>query len=160
MGGLPETPCGYGSLIHQTTKQRIWIPQLIKVHGIVSVADIGAGDLNWINRMPFPLGTEYTAYDLVPRQPLVRKFDILEDDCPQVDLLMVLWVLNHFPEDMMKVAIDRIMASGSKFLLMTWDSRLPACLDLPFIDEIKLRKEAHSKHRNPHKGLFMRLHRC
>ena len=158
-GGLPETPCGFGSKIRQTAKQREWIPQIIKLHGIITVADIGAGDLNWINQMTLPLGTEYSAYDLVPRQPSVKQFNVLEDDCPKADLLMVLWVINHFPVDMMKIAIDNVLSSGSKYLLMTYDSRLPDFMDLPFIDEIKLRAAAGKDHPDPHNGLFMRLHK-
>jgi hypothetical protein len=47
-GGLPETPCGYGSTLEATKAQRDWIPQVIRRHGITSIVDVGAGDLNWI----------------------------------------------------------------------------------------------------------------
>jgi len=158
VGGLPETPCGYGSKLSQTRQQREWIPGLINMYGIRTIADIGAGDLNWIRQMEFPEGVEYTAYDLIPRHESVKPFNLLEDECPQVDMLMCLWVLNHFPEPMMKVGFDRLMNSGSKWLLMTWDCRLPEFLNVPYSEQILLRGAQH--HTNPHNGLFMRLVRC
>ena len=67
-GGLPETPCGFGSRLSETKAQRQWIPEIIGKYGIKTIADIGAGDLNWITHMNMG-GVEYAAYDLVPRKP-------------------------------------------------------------------------------------------
>ncbi len=71
-GGLPETPCGSGSLLKNTEAQRIWIPAIFKKYNIRTVADIGAGDLNWISQMDTS-GIAYQAYDLVPRHPFRRR---------------------------------------------------------------------------------------
>lgn len=117
-GGLPETPCGSGSMLKNTAAQRKWIPEVIKKYGIKSIADIGAGDLNWIKQTD--LGdVEYTAYDLVPRDPSVKPFDLIKEVPPKVDLIMCLWVLNHFPYKHCQQAIENLKASGAKYLMMT-----------------------------------------
>lgn len=139
-GGLPETPCGFGSKLRTTKVQRAWIPAIVKQYGIKSIADIGAGDLNWSSRTVF--GCKYTAYDLIPRKPDVIKLDILTDKLPGADCLMVLWVINHFPPDMQKLAIDRLLSSGSRYLMMTWDNRMQPYTDIKPIETEVLR---HSK---------------
>lgn len=117
-GGLPETPCGYGSKLSATKKQREWIPTILEKYDIQSIADIGAGDLNWIKHVE--LGDiEYQAYDLVPRLPEVRTFDLIQQIPPKVDLIMCLWVLNHMPFDHCRQALKNIKKSGAKYLMMT-----------------------------------------
>ncbi len=117
-GGLPETPCGNGSKLSQTVEQRKWIPQLLEKYQIRSIADVGAGDLNWISHIDLS-GIAYLPLDLVPRHPSVKTFDIIQEVAPQVDMLMCLWVLNHFPADHCVQAIDNLVNSGSKYLLVT-----------------------------------------
>jgi len=117
-GGLPETPCGYGSKLSATKKQRDWMPEIFEKYNIKSIADIGAGDLNWIKHID--LGDiEYQAFDLVPRHPEVRSFDLLKKVPPKVDLIICLWVLNHMPYDHCKQAIKNLKKSGAKYLMMT-----------------------------------------
>ena len=117
-GGLPETPCGFGSKLKSTEKQRKWMPEIFVKYNIQSIADIGAGDLNWIKHID--LGDiEYHAYDLVPRHPEVRYFDLLKSTPPKVDLIICLWVLNHMPVEHCRQAIENLKASGSKYLMMT-----------------------------------------
>ena len=117
-GGLPETECGYGSKLKSTEKQREWIPTILEKYNIKSIADIGAGDLNWIKHID--LGDiEYQAYDLVPRHPEVRSFDIVQKKAPKVDLIICFWVLNHMPINQCKQAIKNIKKSGAKYLMMT-----------------------------------------
>lgn len=141
--GLPETPCGFGSRLNNTKKQRLWIPAMIKKYGITSIADIGAGDLNWIKHMP--LECDYYPYDLIPRHPDVEELDLLHDDLPTVDCIMVLWVLNHFPPAQQCHAIERLKNSGSRILIMTWDERMEPCTDLPYSESITLRTTALGK---------------
>ena len=137
--GLPETPCGFGSKLNQTEKQRQWIPKIIQKYGIKSIADIGAGDLNWIKEMDLS-GVEYTPYDLVPRLPEVQKFDLVNEIPPKVDMLMCLWVLNHLPKEQSRLAIQNLKSSGSHYLLMSdrprWHSEQPKEIHMPFIEEL------------------------
>lgn len=116
--GLPETPCGSGSVIKNTEKQRTWIPEVIRKYNIKSIADIGAGDLQWVKMMDLS-GVEYSAYDFHIRHPDVKYFDLLKEIPPKVDLIMCLWVINHFPYDHAVKAMANIKASGSKYLMIT-----------------------------------------
>lgn len=140
-GGLPETPCGYGSTMRATREQRSWIPAMFRKHGIVTVADIGAGDLNWIRHTDLT-GIEYQAYDLVPRRPQVMPFDLLEEIPPAVDCIMLLWVLNHFPYDECRKALKNIKASGARYLMMTdrpkWHSEQPKAIQMQALDALLL----------------------
>ena len=118
-GGLPETPCGFGSRIDQTVEQRQWIPKMIRKYKIKTIADIGAGDLNWIKEIKMQKSWDYKAYDLVPRHPDVIQFDLLKEIPPKVDLLLCMWVLNHFEYDQCLIGLENLKASGSKYLMMT-----------------------------------------
>lgn len=146
-GGLPETPCGHGSKLAVTTAQREWIPRIIEKYGIHTVADIGAGDMNWIKKTE--LGDiEYTPYDLVPRLPEVKPLDLVTEVPPHVDMIMCLWVLNHFPYEHCQAAIQNIKDSGSKFLMMTDRLRYrkdqPPEIAMPFIEKLKLNEKGDS----------------
>jgi len=135
--GLPETACGYGSRRSQTVVQRDTIPRWVREYDILSVADIGAGDLNWIKLVD--IGCKYTPYDLVPRHPEVKKFNLLEDRMPQADCLMVMWVLNHFPEEAAELAMEKLTRTKARYLIMSYDHRQWPCTDIPFIEEVDIR---------------------
>jgi hypothetical protein len=117
-GGLPETPCGSGSTLAVTEQQREWIPLMVERYGIKSIADVGAGDLNWMKHMDLP-GVDYVPYDLVPRDESVVQFDLVNQVPPPVDMVMCLWVLNHFPFEHCRQALANIKASGCQWLMMT-----------------------------------------
>lgn len=138
VGGLPETPCGFGSKLSETKAQSEWLPKIVAKYKIRSIVDIGAGDLNWISKID--LGCKYTPLDLVPRHPDVTQFDILQAVPPKATMAMCLWVLNHFPLIEAERAYCNILESGCKYLLMTWERRLHGFLDLPAIDSIVIRK--------------------
>jgi len=110
-GGLPETPCGFGSKLSQTVRQRLWIPELVRKYNINSI--------NWIREIEFPRKIQYRAYDLVPRNQQVITLDILDIVPPKTDLIMCLWVLNHFNELHTNKAMENIRASKTKYLLVT-----------------------------------------
>lgn len=142
VGGLPETPCGYGSLKGTTAIQRTWIPEIVRRFRIKTIADIGAGDLNWMKTITFPRNVTYTPYDLVPRAESVIKFDLLNEETPKVDLVICLWVLNHFPMEEALKAMDNIKASGSKYLMVTfrhkWKDEMPPQLNDNIVAEIDI----------------------
>ncbi len=143
-GGLPETPCGYGSRLDQTVRQRDWIPQLIDRYEIRTIADIGAGDLNWIHHMDLR-GAHYQAYDLVPRAPTVEPFDLVKQIPPAVDLILCLWVLNHLPFEHSRRAIANLRASAARYLLMTdrpiWRQEQPPEIEMPYVERLVLRQD-------------------
>lgn len=146
-GGLPETPCGHGSKLFVTKKQREWIPEIIEKYGIKSIDDIGAGDMNWIKKTDLK-GVKYTPYDLVPRETSVIEFNLVEQVPDKVDMIMCLWVLNHFPYDSCVQAIKNIKASGSKYLMMTDRLRYredqPNEIDMPYVDKLVLNDKGDS----------------
>ena len=139
-GGLPETECGYGSRVGVTKDQRKWLPEMAKKYGIKSVADIGAGDLNWIHLMDWDV--DYTAYDLVPRHSSVIEFDLTSQIAPRVDCLLCLWVLNHMPYDASQAAIRNLKMSGSKYLIMTdrpvWHHEQPPEIQMTALESLTL----------------------
>ena len=132
--GLPETLCGFGSMIDQTEIQREWILRMVGKYGIRTIHDIGAGDLNWIKVIKWPYPVKYRAFDLVPRRSDVRQFDLIHEKPQAVDLTMCLWVLNHMPEDHARVALDNLRASGSKYLMYTYWPSMADFLDLGAIE--------------------------
>ena len=136
-GGLPETPCGYGALIRQTARQRIWIPEGIDKYGIESIADIGCGDLNWISGVD--LGCDYAGYDLVVRARGVKRFDVLKDPIPTADCLLVLWVINHLLPHQQRMVMEKIRTSGARYLIQTYDPRQEPCADVPYIESAVIR---------------------
>jgi len=119
ISGGSETPCGSGSKLSNTEAQCKWIPEMIVKHGVKTVADIGAGDLNWMSMIELPEDVQYQGYDLVPRHNSVKQFDLLVDIPPKVDLLMCIWVLNHMPRLEQLQAMRNIIASGCKYLMIT-----------------------------------------
>lgn len=158
-GGLPETQCGFGSRVAETGKQRDFLHRIVKDYGIKTVADIGAGDLNWIQHMQW--GVQYQGYDLVPRHPDVQAFNLLEEVPPKSDLLMCIWVLNHFTEDQAQVAFRHLMQSRSRYLVMTYDSRHWDFLNVAPVSEIQIRPpKAVKGNIAGHNGVFLRLIRC
>ena len=144
-GGLPETPCGAGSKLAETEAQRVWIPRMVGKYGITTIADIGAGDLNWMSLITWPWDVSYSAYDLVPRHKRVQAFDLLIQRPPCVDLLMCLWVLNHLPFEHCQAALANIRASGSRYLMLTdrpkWHHEQPPEIKMPYLEELLLKAE-------------------
>ena len=149
-GGLPETECGFGSKLEQTKAQRDWLPKIVKDYGITSIADIGAGDLNWMRHVN--LGCDYQGYDLVPRHPDVKPFDLLADPMPVADCYLCVWVLNHFPADAALLALQRLQTGGkasialpAKYLIMQYETRMPSFLDLPYLDSVTIRARSDER---------------
>lgn len=141
VGGLPETPCGYGSTAEATKAQRRWIPRILDVYGIRTIVDVGAGDLNWIKHTDLR-GAKYTPLDLIPRRPEVKEFDLVREVPPAADLLMCLWVLNHLDMESSRLALANLKASGSKYLMMTdrpiWHHEQPPEIIMEHVEELKL----------------------
>ena len=118
--GLPETPCGRGSMMKNTEFIRAWLPEIIDKHGIFGIADIGCGDQNWIHRC-LPAGIDYDGYDVKPRRQDVTEFDASREVLPwKYDLVLCIYVLNHMRPDMAERALRLIKESGSKFLIMSF----------------------------------------
>jgi hypothetical protein len=136
VGGLPETACGAGSRVSYTVQQRAALARWAKEFKVGTVADIGAGDLNWSGLIKWPPGLRYSAWDLVPRHRDVIEFDILREIPPKVDLIMCVWVLNHFPENDARAALRNLYLSNSRLLAYTWRPNMFEFLDIDPIDSV------------------------
>ena len=141
--GLPQTECGLGSRVSETEIQRKWIPRIVGKYGIHTIADIGAGDLNWIELVKWPHPVQYTPFDLVPRRADVQPFDLIHEIPRQSDLSLCLWLLNHLPDDHAREALKNLRASGSKYLMITWWPAMAGFLKLEPIESVVIR--AHKK---------------
>lgn len=151
-GGLPETPCGFGSKLSSTVQQRAAIELILEQLPIETIVDVGAGDLNWIKHTDLK-GAKYQAFDLFPRHPDVKEIDLVKEVPPRADLLMCIWVLNHLTHDEARKALDNLENSRSTWLLMTWEQRLPDFLDLPYTNQWVIRERS-----DPAKGhCYLRL---
>jgi len=141
-GGGDETPCGFGSRVVTTQVQREWIPRMVEKYQIKSIADIGAGDLNWMRLVEWPHPVDYQPYDLVPRSDGVTQFDLIHQVPPKVDLILCLWLLNHLPEHHALAALNNLRASGAKYLIYTWWDAMADFLDLGYIETAVMRTNA------------------
>ena len=145
ISGRPETECGRGSKIEATTVQREWLPRIAAKYGIDSINDIGAGDLNWIPLVEWPHPIEYQAFDLVPRQPSVQRFDVINEIPKAADLILCLWVLNHLPDTHSEQALANLLASGSKYLIYSYWPRMAGFLDLQPIEAVTVNPDTRAE---------------
>ncbi len=144
VGGLPETKCGYGSRLDQTVEQRAWLKTIFAKYEIKSIADIGAGDLNWIKTMDLS-GIEYQAFDLVIRDDSVTRFDLIQEVPPKVDCIMCLWVLNHMDFDQCRIALKNLHSAGAKYLIITdrpqWHPEQPPEIQMQALEALLLNEK-------------------
>lgn len=134
--GLPETPCGRGSMVAQTAIIQKFLPRMAKKYNIETVNDVGCGDQNWIHLVDWDV--VYDGYDVLPRNDNVIKHDVVKDTLPYADLVLCICVLNHLRlRDDFGKALKKIKKSGSKYLIMNY------CADdsVPFkvLDKVKLK---------------------
>jgi len=116
--GGRETPCGRGSTLAATERIRPMLRDLFDRYEVRTVADAGAGDLNWIRRVDLR-GIDYWPFDLVVRHPDVTEFDVLAEVLPPCDLILCRTVLNHLRVEQVEVALRQFRRSHSTYLLAT-----------------------------------------
>ena len=116
---------------------------MVGKYGIHTIADIGAGDMNWIKLVWWPWPVQYSPFDLVPRRDDVQLFDIIHQVPRPVDLILCLWVLNHLPDDHARLALANLLVSGSKYLMLTYWPGMADFLQLEPLESVVIR--AHKK---------------
>ena len=124
-----ESVSGSGSFLRNTENIRHYLPKIIKEFNIKSVLDLPCGDLNWIKEiLPFK-NTSYIGADCVkelielnklkyPSYDL-RVLDIINDDLPKVDMIIVRDCLVHLSKVNIMKALDNISHACIKYLLVT-----------------------------------------
>lgn len=122
----PGSERSAGSVTHSVEV----LDRLIGDLGVRSLADIPCGDFNWmpllLERRP---GLSYRGYDVVEaliadnrrRFPGMRfeLLDITRSPPARVDLIFSKDLMNHLPEAQVWAALENMVASGSRWLLLT-----------------------------------------
>ena len=134
--GSLESRSGPGSTLDETQKLRESIKKIIKDKNIKSVVDIPCGDFNWMKEIVFNFES-YIGGDIVKKaieennerysnsRIKFIEFDIVNDEIPNGDLLIVRDIIGHFPiEDGVKI-LKNILNSKCKYLLSTtWAKKI------------------------------------
>lgn len=130
-----ESRSGTGSSLEQTKRIRDEIEAIIKKYNIKSLLDLPCGDFNWFRKINLH-GCKYTGADIVDKIILDNRkkyastsinfeiMDLINDDLPKVDLIIVRDCLVHFSNKDIFKAIKNIKQSKSKYLLVTTFSGL------------------------------------
>jgi hypothetical protein len=128
--GSTESRSGPGSTLDETKNLREKIVKLVDRYEIKSVLDIPCGDFNWMKEIVHHF-KHYTGGDIVEdcintNQSLYGKdeisfinFDLVNDEFPRHDLLLVRDVVGHFPIDDGLQIVKNIINSNCKYLLST-----------------------------------------
>jgi len=132
--GSVETVSGIGSELRNTVTLREELKFVFSKYKIKSILDIPCGDFNWMNEVDLK-DVEYTGADILdsliesnkekyPDYKFINS-NIISDDLPSVDLILVRDMLGHLTNENVHATLDNIKKSGSKYLLTTtltgWD---------------------------------------
>jgi SAM-dependent methyltransferase len=127
-----ESISGPGSTMDATARLRAVLPALLRKYGVRTFLDIPCGDAYWISRT-FSESADninYIGGDIVRKLIETNRLnsthlgrfevlDIVNDDLPKVDLVMVRDCLIHLPNKMVLLALSNIKRSGSDYILTT-----------------------------------------
>lgn len=134
--GSLESRSGPGSTLEETKNLREKIKEVVKEKNIKSVVDIPCGDFNWMKEIVFNFDS-YIGGDIVEKaieennnkysnsRIKFINFDIINNEIPAGDLLIVRDIIGHFPIDDGLKIINNILNSKCKYLLSTtWAKKL------------------------------------
>ncbi len=126
-----ETRSGNGSRLAETVALRRWLPQTLQFLDCHIVADVGCGDLNWMQELT-PQLRLYFGYDIVAG--LIREvrqrygdrhncffteLDMVTKTLPLCDAIVCRDSLTHLPLDATLMALRRFRQSGARYLIAT-----------------------------------------
>jgi hypothetical protein len=109
---------GYGSTFETARLYIKYINKFIKDNNVKSIIEIGCGDGVLLKYLNVPQGVSYTGYDVV--ESILKKnrkkfpnytfanLNILEEDFPNVDLILCKDVLQHLPNQMVIEMFEKI----------------------------------------------------
>jgi SAM-dependent methyltransferase len=125
-----ESVSGPGSDYEQTKYLIPELQTLLKELNIKSILDVPCGDFNWMRRVNLD-GIKYIGGDIVDKMININNkkygtknisfklIDIVKDQLPEVDLVMVRDCFVHLPNKDILKSINNIIDSKSKYLLTT-----------------------------------------
>lgn len=127
--GNKESRSGSGSTLGATDRLRYELPKLLVQLKAKTLLDIPCGDYHWMNHVVLPKSVAYIGADIVPEiiehnlehYPTVSftVMDLVTDELPTVDVLLVRDVLGHLSNYNIDRAVRNIKMSGSAYLLTT-----------------------------------------
>jgi SAM-dependent methyltransferase len=125
----PESASGFGSSMEATAVARSALAEIIARYSVTSILDIPCGDFNWMRHVDFE--GSYCGADIVRDLVAVnqlrygsdqRRFvvlDVISDSLPRSDLILCRDCLNHLSIDEAVRALTNVVASGSRYVLLT-----------------------------------------
>ena len=128
--GYWQSASGPGSALNVASDTLKLIESTISKHNITSILDLGCGDWNWMQKLTLDKIT-YEGWDA--GKSIIKsntenysnsnitfyRKDIITEEYPKVDLVICRDVLFHLPiEDGARV-VEKIKASGAKYLIST-----------------------------------------
>ena len=124
-----ESRSGKGSDLSQTRDLIETLPAFLREHGVRRFLDVPCGDFNWMQHADLS-GIDYTGGDIVPGLIEANKrfarddvrfmvLDLIEDEHPEADLVMVRDCLVHLSFAHARGAIENIRRSPVRWLLTT-----------------------------------------
>ena len=129
--GSNESISGVGSNLNQTETLILELGKLLQSRkDIQTILDIPCGDFNWMQKVDLS-SVSYIGADIV--KPLIEKnkasfektgiefrhLNLISDELPKVDLVIVRDCLVHLSEENIAKAIANLKRSGSKYILST-----------------------------------------
>jgi hypothetical protein len=125
-----ESRSGPGSTLKATESIRRELPEVLRKARARTMLDVPCGDFNWMRHVPLDLD-QYIGADIVPdlialnqqrygdarHQFIVR--DLIQDDLPKVDLVMVRDLFIHLSYRNIFRALANLRRSGTEYLLAT-----------------------------------------
>ena len=127
--GDEESVSGPGSRLDFTDKIRNELPSLSDQFNLSTVLDIPCGDYNWMRFVDWHVN--YIGADIVDdliknnqqlygnKNRIFKKLNIIEDELPQVDLVICRDCLVHFSFEDIFRTLRNLKRSGSSYLLTT-----------------------------------------
>ena len=135
-----ESVSGPGSTMAASANIRAVLPGLLHELGVKTFLDAPCGDAFWISTC-FPLDVHYIGADIVPeiieRNRLQRSelgefrvLDIISDDLPHADLILVRDCFIHLPNAWVRKALANMRRANIRYLLTTTSPDLAANADI------------------------------
>jgi hypothetical protein len=128
--GSSESLSGPGSELRNTKPLITELPKILNTYNIKHFLDLPCGDFHWMQHCDLT-GIHYTGADIVddlivhnnkqysnPDRSF-RTLNLLSDELPQADLIMVRDCLVHFSFSDIEKALANIRRSGTRYLLTT-----------------------------------------